>query len=129
MSMWTVGLLAALAIACNSGAQMLIKHASTLRNASDATTPSMPASGMSLFGSLDLVSLAAALVLYGLSFVLTAFVYARLPLSVASPLMAGATFVLISLGSVFWFQETLTAMHVAGMVCIVLGMILLMQGT
>jgi multidrug transporter EmrE-like cation transporter len=125
MSMWTVGLLAALAIACNSGAQMLIKHASSLRDASDAAVST---SGVSLLGGLNPMSLAAALFLYGLSFVLTAFVYARLPLSVASPLMAGATFVLISLGSVFWFQETLTAMHVAGMACIVLGMLLLVQG-
>ena len=71
------------------------------------------------------MSLAAALALYALSFVLTAWVYARLPLSVASPLMAGAIFVLISMASVFWFAETLTALRVAGMLCIVVGVVLL----
>ena len=116
-----IWLLAALAVLCNAGAQVLIKHASS--SAADATA------GATHLWGLNPVALAAALALYGLSFVVTAWVYARLPLSVASPLMAGAIFVLISMASVFWFAETLTALRVAGMVCIVVGVVLLARST
>ena len=118
----TVWLLAALAVLCNAGAQVLIKHASS--SAADVASAQAASGAASLWG-LNPFALAAALALYALSFVVTAWVYARLPLSIASPLMAGGIFVLISMASVFWFAETLTALRVAGMVCIVVGVVLL----
>lgn len=70
-------------------------------------------------------SLLAALALYGLSFILTALVFARLPLSLASPLMAGAIFVLVALFSVIFLAERIGPLRLAGMACIVLGIVLL----
>lgn len=123
-----VWLLALVAVLCNAGAQVLIKHASTAtqqgQDAATAFTSTFTTSTFTVWG-LNPVSLAAALALYALSFGVTAWVYARLPLSVASPLMAGGIFVLISIASVVWFAETLTALRVAGMLCIVVGVVLL----
>lgn len=70
-------------------------------------------------------ALLAAVALYGLSFVLTALVFARLPLSLASPLMAGAVFVLVTLFSVIFLAERFGSLRLAGMACIVLGIVLL----
>jgi multidrug transporter EmrE-like cation transporter len=52
-------------------------------------------------------------------------VFARFPLSLISPLMAGAVFVLISLFSVAFLGEALGASRIAGMVCVVAGIALL----
>ncbi|MEN9781586.1 MAG: hypothetical protein RL014_2734 [Pseudomonadota bacterium] len=113
----TTWLLAALAVLCNAGAQALIKQASHgVQVAGSAST--------TWFG-LQPLPLGMALLLYAVSFALTAWVYARMPLSVASPLMAGAIFVLVSVASVAWFAEAMTALRVAGMVCILVGMVLL----
>ena len=70
-------------------------------------------------------SLMAAVALYGISFALTALVFARLPLSVASPLMAGAIFVLIALLSAVVLHEPIGAGKLAGMVLILAGIALL----
>lgn len=104
------GLVAA-AVLCNAAAQVLIKRGA-------------PAALLPVAQWLDR-RLLAAVALYGMSFVLTALVYARLPLSLASPLMAGAVFVLVSLGAMWLLGETLGALRVAGIVLIVAGMALL----
>jgi small multidrug resistance pump len=70
-------------------------------------------------------SLVAAVVLYGLSFILTALVFAKLPLSLISPLMAGAIFVLISAFSVVFLRESLDAYRLGGMACILAGIFFL----
>ena len=71
------------------------------------------------------VPLLSAVGLYGLSFALTALVFARFPLSMISPLMAGAVFVLISLFSVAFLGESLGATRIAGMACVAVGIALL----
>lgn len=111
MTVWALTLLA---VCCNAAAQVLIKQAGSLTGAHGETAHG---SGWMVLG--------ASLVLYGLSFLVTVWVYARLPLSVASPLMAGGVFVLVSLASVFLFAEALTMQRLAGMVLVILGVTLL----
>lgn len=116
LSSLSVWFAVALAVFCNAGAQVLIKRASSV--------PESSASSMIFFG-FNVLTLASAVALYALSFLITAWVYARMPLSVASPLMAGAIFVLISIASVLWFSEAITVMRLGGMSLIVLGVLLL----
>lgn len=106
----TWGLVAA-AVACNAAAQVLIKHA----NVVDASS----------WRSWAHPSLAAAVLLYGLSFILTALVFARLPLTVISPLMAGAIFVAISILSVMFLGEHLSWARLGGMALVLAGIALL----
>lgn len=108
---WTTWALAGCAVLCNASAQLLMKRAGI----TDA---------FNLRQWLD-ASLIGALVLYGLSFVLTALVFARMPLSLISPLMAGAIFVLISVFSVAFLGEHLNAARLGGMACILVGIFLL----
>lgn len=71
----------------------------------------------------------AGLALYGLSFILTIRIYADYPLSVISPLMAGAIFLLISLASAVLFNESLTQEKIGGIALIVAGIALLSRNT
>ena len=61
----------------------------------------------------------AALLLYGASFVLTVRIFALLPLSIAAPAMAGATFFLVALASTFLLGEHLSYLNISGIVCLV----------
>ena len=108
---WVTWALAAAAVVCNATAQLLMKQASV----TDAFN----------WRQWLAPSLAGAVVVYGLSFVLTALVFARLPLSLISPLMAGAIFVVISAFSVLFLGEDLGATRIAGMACILGGIALL----
>jgi multidrug transporter EmrE-like cation transporter len=104
-------LLILLAVLCNAGAQVALKTGSTgeLSNWRGWLHPGI------LFG----------LALYGVSFVLTVRVYAVNALSVISPLMAGAIFVLISLAARLMFGEPFTLGKTAGMLLILAGIMLL----
>ena len=108
-------LLAATAVLCNAGAQLLMKRAGIQ-------------DGGNWRAWLD-AWLASALALYGVSFGVTALVYARLPLTVASPAMAGAIFVLVSAFSVLFLGESLGVAKLAGMALIVGGIVLLAQSS
>lgn len=63
--------------------------------------------------------------LYGLSFILTIRIYAEYPLSVISPLMAGAIFLLIGLVSAVLFAEPLSIQKIGGFALIVAGITVL----
>jgi len=104
-------LLVVAAIFCNATAQVLVKRTA-------------PASALPLQQWLDPV-LATSVLLYGFSFILTALVYARLPLSVVSPLMAGAVFVLVALAAVQVFGEVLGPSRLLGIVLVLAGIGLL----
>lgn len=99
------------AIACNAGAQVALKF-----GASDALHRWQAWFSPSILGGL---------LLYGISFMLTVRVYADFPLGVISPVMAGGIFMLITLASVLLFGEALTLGKIAGMGCIVVGILLL----
>ena len=102
------------AILCNAGAQLALKFG--------ASTEVMR--WQTWLSPAILIGLG----LYGLSFVLTVRVYADYPLSIISPLMAGAIFVLINILSALIFQEPITFDKVTGIVLIVAGIAMLGRG-
>lgn len=106
-------LIALVAVLCNVGAQISMKYAGRT---------GIEASGLAAYLSPWLL---AALVLYGLSFLLTIRVFAVNPLSVASPVMAGCTFLLITLSSWLVFSEGLGLQKIAGIALIFLGILVL----
>jgi len=110
-SAWITWGLAAAAVLCNASAQVLMKQA----NVTDALN----------WRQWLAPSLLLAVLVYGMSFALTALVFARLPLTLVSPLMAGAIFVLISVFSVAFLGESLGMLRIAGMACIMVGIALL----
>lgn len=101
------------AISCNVAAQVLMKFASR--------------GGFNLRDITYLFSLPvlASIVLYGLSFLLTLQVFSSNALSIASPLMAGISFIGIGIASWYFFSEDMTMTKVAGMLVIALGIYLL----
>lgn len=108
---WTTWALAGAAALCNALAQLLMKKA----HITDAQAWQQWLAPFPL----------GAVALYGVSFVLTALVFARLPLSLISPVMAGAIFVLISLFSVLLLGESLSPARWAGMALVLAGIALL----
>jgi multidrug transporter EmrE-like cation transporter len=102
-----------IAVFCNVGAQVALKMGATTELGRWQTWLS-PA-------------IIIGLGLYGLSFILTIGIYAQYPLSVISPLMAGAIFMLITLASALLFAEPLTLQKVGGIALIVSGIALLSQ--
>lgn len=82
----------AVAVLCNVSAQVALKMGAT----TEVTRLQTWLSPAILIG----------LALYGLSFVLTIRIYASFPLSVISPIMAGAIFSLVALASVVFFFRT-----------------------
>jgi multidrug transporter EmrE-like cation transporter len=108
--------IALIAVFCNAGAQLTMKYAGRAGQG---------ASGLAMWLSPWLL---AAIVLYGLSFLLTVRVFAVNPLSVASPSMAGCTFLLITLVSWLILGEQMGAQKVAGIALIFLGIFILTKG-
>ena len=106
-------LIALIAVFCNVAAQLAAKQAG----------PTMQFSK----GMLAWLSpwLMAAVALYGVAFVLMVRVYAVNPLSVASPVMAGGTFLLIALASTLLLGEGLGSQKLTGIALIFLGIVAL----
>ena len=104
-------LLILLAVLCNAGAQIALKTGA--------------ADEMSSWRSWMNPGILSGLALYGISFVLTVRVYAVNALSMISPLMAGAIFVLISAAARLLFGEPFTLGKTAGMLLILAGIMLL----
>lgn len=102
-----------IAILCNVGAQIALKMGASTELGRWQTWLS-PA-------------ILIGLGLYVLSFILTIRIYAQYPLSIISPLMAGAIFLLISLASAILFAEPLTVQKIGGIGLIVGGIALLSQ--
>ena len=102
-------LIALFAVLCNVAAQLAMKYAGR---------ESAAVSGLGPWMSPWLF---AAVGLYGLSFLLTLRVFAVNPLSVASPAMAGCTFLLIGLASSVFLHEAMGVQKMAGMALIVVG--------
>lgn len=110
---WTTWLLVVVAVLCNATAQVLMKRGGVSH-----------AGDWHEWITFNLVGAAA---LYVVSFAITPIVYARMPLSMISPLMAGAIFVLISTASVVLLGETLNTLRVAGIALVLAGIYLLSQ--
>jgi multidrug transporter EmrE-like cation transporter len=105
--------IALIAVLCNVGAQVSMKHAGQLQLAAR--------DWMSWINPW----LIASVVLYGASFLLTVRIFAVNSLSVASPAMAGATFLLVTLCSWLLYGEPMSAQKVAGISLIFTGIVLL----
>lgn len=99
-----------LAVLCNVGAQVALKVGSVteMRWQSFMTLPVF-----------------CGAFLYGIAFILSVRIYADYPLSIISPLMAGAIFLLVGLASALVFSEPLTAPKLARMALIASGIGLL----
>lgn len=105
--------IALVSVLCNVGAQLAMKYGGQVPSASDALAP---------WRSPWLLG---AVMLYGLSFLLTVKVVAVNPLSVASPAMAGSTFFLVTLMSWLLLGESMGLQKLAGITLIVGGIVLL----
>ena len=112
-SPWMTWLLVLVAVICNATAQVLMKRGGVTH-----------AGDWHQWITLNLIGAAS---LYAVSFAITPIVYARMPLSLISPFMAGAIFVLISAASVMLLGEHLNGLRLAGMGCVLLGIYLLSQ--
>lgn len=110
---WTTWLLVLAAVLSNVAAQVLVKRGGV----TDAADWQQWFTGY----------LFAAAALYLVSFAIMPVVYARMPLSLLSPLMAGAIFVLVSAVSVLFLHESLNALRITGIACVLLGIYLLSQ--
>jgi multidrug transporter EmrE-like cation transporter len=108
--------IAIIALLCNAGAQFAMKYAGRNMEA---------AKGLAMWLSPWLL---VALAFYGLSFLLVVRVYAVNPLSVASPVLAGGTFFLITLISWLLLGESLGYQKIAGIGLIFLGIVVLTRG-
>lgn len=100
-----------LAIVANAGAQVALKMGSA-----------QPLTQWQTWISLPILS---GLLLYAFSFVLTIKIYAYYPLSIISPAMAGAIFLLITLASYVVFAEPVTLTKISGIALVVSGIALL----
>ncbi len=106
-------LLALCAVICNVSAQVMMKFASQR--------------GFQLLDPQTYFSwhLFASLVLYGFSFLLTLQVLSNTALSVASPLMAGLTFVCVAVLSKMIFGDSFDTQKIIGLGFILFGILIL----
>lgn len=115
-----IWLLAISAILCNVSAQIAMKLASQ--------TDRVFIQGLSSWLSPWLTPwIIAALALYGASFVLTVRVVSLVSLSLATPVMAGATFLLVSLASIVFLGEDISDIKILGMLLIIAGIYCLVR--
>jgi multidrug transporter EmrE-like cation transporter len=113
-------LIALLAVLCNASAQVAMKFAGRAGMSGEAATDA--ASRWLAWLSPWLL---ASVALYGLSFLLTIRVFANNALSVASPLMAGLTFLCIVLASWLVLGETMDLRKIGGIALILTGIVVL----
>lgn len=104
-----------IAVLCNAAAQLALKYGS--------------GGDLARWQSWLHPAILIGMGLYLVSFILTVRIYALYPLSVISPLMAGAIFVLISLGGQWFFSEPVTLNKIGGMLLIAAGIALLSQSS
>ncbi len=71
----------------------------------------------------------AGLIFYFVSFYMSVRLYTIFPLSLLSPLMAGAIFIVVFIGSIFFFAEQITFYKIIGCLFILIGIWCLSQST
>ena len=106
-----------LGILSNASASVLIKVAMT-----NTSVPIQLSKPLSIIGNIPLVS---GLSLYGLAFILYAVALIHLPLNVAHPTLTSGSIALVAVASATFFGETLTAINIAGIILIALGVVAL----
>lgn len=65
---------------------------------------------------------------YGVAAIIWFRVIASEPLTVAYPVLVSTTFLLVSLGAVWWFGEIMSPRKLGGMACMLLGIALISKG-
>lgn len=105
--------LALVAISCNVGAQIAMKYAG---NQMEKTV------GISAWMNSSLI---LAVILYGISFLLTVKVFAVNLITVVAPVMAGSVFVLVGIIGSLVFNESVSVERFFGMFCILVGIIII----
>ncbi|WP_135380527.1 DMT family transporter [Vibrio tasmaniensis] len=101
----------------NASASVLIKVAMT-----NTSAPIQLSKPLSIIGNIPLIS---GLSLYGLAFILYAVSLTYLPLNVAHPTLTSGSIALVAIASVSFFGESLTAINIAGIILITLGVVAL----
>ncbi|MCK5889209.1 MAG: hypothetical protein KAG19_04635 [Methylococcales bacterium] len=115
-----IWLLAATAVLCNVSAQLSMKLANHSKHTLENNLDAWVSPWLSPW-------IIAAVMLYGISFVLSVRLYALLPLSLITPVMAGATFCLVSVTGLVLFNEPLSDLKFIGMILIILGIYCLVR--
>ncbi|APQ12467.1 hypothetical protein BJP27_13510 [Pseudomonas oryzihabitans] len=103
------------AIAFNVSAQVLIKLAGRDIQPSSVL--------QQLFNPLLILAITA----YGISFILTVFIYGKNQLSIVAPFMAGSTFLIICILGHLIFNEPMTLSKFSGIVLMILGMTIILK--
>ncbi len=70
----------------------------------------------------------AGVFLYGVAAIIWFRVLSTEDLTVSYPMLVGLSFVAVTIGSILWFQEHVSAVRVAGMVVILLGVGVVARG-
>lgn len=104
-----------IAIAFNVSAQLLIKLAGREIQSSSLL--------QQLFNPLLILAITA----YGISFILTVFIYGKNELSIVAPFMAGSTFLIICVLGYLIFNEPITLSKLFGIFLMILGMTIILK--
>ena len=65
--------------------------------------------------------------LYGVSFLVWLFIVTRLPLTIAYPVAIGLSLIAVTIGSVAWLGEPLSAIRIIGALLVVAGITLIVK--
>lgn len=102
----------------------LMMLAVTFNVAAQFTTKILGARGLKNISDWFSIWFFVAVILYASSFLLVAKVLSHVPISLASPLLAGGTFILAALGGVVFFNEQLNVSQMIGVGVIAIGIFL-----
>ncbi|MFO1129674.1 MAG: SMR family transporter [Rhodospirillales bacterium] len=79
-------------------------------------------------GRQHLIVLAAAIGVHATGLLFFSVALTGIPLSIAYPVLIGGSMMFVTVLAAVWFKERLTVRHLAGMVLILAGMVLLKGG-
>lgn len=85
--------------------------------------------GLAALGWTPIVQVLAGMALYIGAFLLWLVILSRMELSVAYPVAIGLTLVFLSVASVIVLNESITPVHLAGIVLILIGIVLVTRPT
>ncbi|PJE51030.1 MAG: hypothetical protein COV29_02025 [Candidatus Yanofskybacteria bacterium CG10_big_fil_rev_8_21_14_0_10_36_16] len=116
-----------LSIVLSAGANLLLKKG-TLVLGDSLALPKPPKELFDfvflMFGNLYILG---GLASFGLAFVLWVWLLTKMQLNVFYPIALSSQIVLIAIASWFLYKETLTPVHILGMVIIIIGVFLLLK--
>ena len=72
--------------------------------------------------------LLSGLLLFGLSFILYAYILSKINLNIAYPILISMCFVMVNIGAFVFFGEKFSLMHVIGLIVILIGIWIISLG-